>query len=542
MGNNTAGPLLPSLQGAKPVPRLRRRLLLSLLACLLALGAAPGRALAALDPPLVASDNVKLLANLPEAVGAISLQFSSNTPHAYVSTLKAVLVYDIANPVAPRLVGVAPLVNYQNEAMSLGERPNGDKFLIIASNEAIVSLDGTTATNNRHAVVVEVTDPTNPKVVGDTPTTTRTHTISCGTPTCEYAYSDGRTQGAMSIIDLRNFRNPKMNTYRSVVPSGHDEDLDDAGILWHVGGQGSVALDISKPRQPVPPNSTDADRVASDDCTGKPYNNFIHHNSFRPNARSFRQTRGSNGRLTSGAPSLRRGNVFLVTEEDYLQISPNVGQCGDYEGSFQTWHVPYLHAGQYAKDNPKGQAGKGTMRSLDRWNTELLDSKTTTPTGRLLFRPLLRLQPAGLRGAGLVPAGHPHPGRPQPPQHQAGRLLLHRSHGDVGGLLGAGAQRSWSGHRPVQQPGLHGGRGARHRRPARRFAQRPVTQGHQAQARPDPAPVGGGHHARRLPPRQGVGLAVPPGLLKGCVSWGEAPRGVARSARRRMRCCTGRCG
>jgi hypothetical protein len=78
---------------------------------------------------------------------------------------------------------------------------------------------------------------------------------------------------------------------------------------------------------------------------------------------------------------LRRGNVLLVTEEDYLQISPNVGQCGDYEGSFQTWHVPYLHAGQYAKDNPNGQAGKGTMRSLDRCNTELLDSKTTTPAG-----------------------------------------------------------------------------------------------------------------------------------------------------------------
>jgi hypothetical protein len=96
----------------------------------------------------------------------------------------------------------------------------------------------------------------------------------------------------------------------------------------------------------VPLNSTDADGVASDDCTGKPYNNFIHHNSFRPNARSFRHTRGSNGRLTSGAPSLRRGNVLLVTEEDYLQISPNVGQCGDYEGSFQTGHVPYLHAGQ----------------------------------------------------------------------------------------------------------------------------------------------------------------------------------------------------
>jgi hypothetical protein len=440
------------------------------------------------------------------------------------------------------LVGVAPLVNYQNEAMSLGERPNGDKFLIIASNEAIVSPDGTTATNNRHAVVVEVTDPTNPKVVGDTPTTTRTHTISCGTPTCEYAYSDGRTQGAMSIIDLRNFRNPKMaNTYRSVVPSGHDEDLDDAGILWHVGGQGSVALDISKPRQPVPLNSTDADGVASDDYTGKPYNNFIHHNSLRPNARSFRQTRGSNGRLTSGTPSLRRGNVLLVTEEDYLQISPNVGQCGGYEGSFQTWHVPYLHAGQYAKDKPNGQAGKGTMRSLDRWNTELLDSKTTTPAGAFCSAHYFDYNQPGFVAQGWY--------------QQGTRILDVRDPRNIKqvGYFFTGAMETWAAYWvPVRN-----GRGQVTDKSSNLVYTVDAVRGIDVlrvglpsdqsprDTEPKRAPIlpqWGGHDARRVPPRQGVGLAVPPGLLKGCVSWGEVPRGVERSARRRMRCCTARCG
>ncbi len=359
---------------------MRLRLLASLVAVLLAVGAGSATALP-VDTPVITSDNVTLVTTLPEAVGAISMQFASDKPVMYLSTLKGIHTYDVSDPRAPRRLGYLPMLAYQNEAMSLGERPNGEKFLLVASNGAVVTTGGFTDTSNRAVVVVDVTDPGNPREVAARQVDTRTHTVSCGTPSCEYAYSDGRSQGRISIIDLTDFRNPKMaGTYASVVPSGHDQDLDDAGVLWHVGGQGAVALDISNPTAPVQLNSTDRNGLSSADYSGKPWNNFILHNSYRPNARAFDDSAvDADGRPTSGSPSLARGNVLLVTEEDY--VNTGGGRCGDFEGSFQTWHVPYLDAGRYAQDNPSNAGGGGTITPLDRWNTELLDSGIETPAG-----------------------------------------------------------------------------------------------------------------------------------------------------------------
>jgi hypothetical protein len=61
------------------------------------------------------------------------------------------------------------------------------------------------------------------------------------------------------------------------------------------------------------------------------YNDFIHHNSFRPNASAFKP---------DAAPSLANGNILLVTEEDYEQTD-----CSK-AGSFQTWHVKRLDGKQ----------------------------------------------------------------------------------------------------------------------------------------------------------------------------------------------------
>ena len=47
------------------------------------------------------------------------------------------------------------------------------------------------------------------------------------------------------------------------------------------------------------------------------YNDFIHHNSFRPNAAAFKP---------NSAPSLRHGNILLVTEEDYEQTDCTPGR------------------------------------------------------------------------------------------------------------------------------------------------------------------------------------------------------------------------
>lgn len=361
---------------------MRRRPFVPLAAAALVAAALPSSAGSLLQdvPTPVVAKNVELLDSHPEAAGSVSMIFDPTKPYVYVSTYKAVQVYDISKPAAPVLVGAEPLVDYENEAMSLGSRPNGDRFVIVASTLAsiaprVASING----SSKYINVVDVTNPSAPATVATLATTTRTHTVSCGSPSCEYAYSDGRTEGKISIIDLRDWRKPKMvTTFTSVVPQGHDEDLDEAGILWHVGGQGSVALDISNPVAPVQLGSTDKQGVISSDRTGSPYNNFIHHNSLRPNAKAFTQTRGADGRLVSGSretASVEDGNVLLVTEEDVS----DAGACGDAEGSFQTWYVPYLDAEQYADDNPGRKAGGGLIEPLDRWNTEVLDSGMTSP-------------------------------------------------------------------------------------------------------------------------------------------------------------------
>lgn len=340
---------------------MRSRSLVVLLAVLViaSLGAVPSRADDLANTTIFSSANVTNIGTLPEVAPAISIAFSSDTPHMYVSTLKGLHVYDISDPRDPQRVSVLPLPHYQNEAMTIGERKKGDvkKFVIIASNQAAASARGYATATNRYIIVVDVTDPANPTEIAGMETETRTHTVSCLTKSCEYAYSDGRSQGKISIIDLRKPAEPKMaGTYESVVPLGHDQDVDDAGVVWHVGGQGAVALDVSNPTKPVPLASTDGRGMENRDREKSPYNNFILHNSARPNAESFK---------ANAAPSLSNGNVFLATEED-----TGVGQCGPEYGSFSTWHIPTLDAASYRKQNPKLQPGQGRITPLDLWYPE----------------------------------------------------------------------------------------------------------------------------------------------------------------------------
>ena len=98
-------------------------------------------------------------------------------------------------------------------------------------------------------------------------------------------------------------------------------------------------------------NSTDAHG------TQTPWNDFIHHNSKRPNATRFR---------ANAKPSVGRGNVLLVTEEDYFNDGDEL-LC-DRAGTFQTWHVPTLN-------------GSGTIAPLDIINPVKFGDGLSTPAG-----------------------------------------------------------------------------------------------------------------------------------------------------------------
>ncbi len=320
--------------------------------------------------PVLGSPNVDLVTTVP-GTAAISAVFSRTAPYLYVSGVDSLTVLDVSDPKAPTIAGKLPNAVFENEAMTEGERrgPDGriQRFVLIGNDLANASVGPGGGSlgriGGRELIVVDVTDPTGPKIIGRTPSsgpdvaTTSTHTVACVDPACATAYTAG-DEGKFSIIDLTDLTKPRQ-VGEAPSPaagpnaafssgSGHHWNIDGAAVAWHTGSGGTAAFDISDPRHPQALTGTNAKG------TETPYNDFIHHNSQRPNARAF----------SPGRPaSVVNGNVVLVTEEDYFNDGDEL-QC-DKAGTFQTWELKDLDGAAYRAGNPKLEPDKGTMAPLD---------------------------------------------------------------------------------------------------------------------------------------------------------------------------------
>ena len=302
--------------------------------------------LAAGDDTPMRSGNVQHLATKPGTAG-ISGCFMKTAPLFVTSGLESVRVWNVKDATNPTQVGVLPNAVFENEAMNCGERRTGDgkrRFALIG-----VDLYQASPTDPQHfnaggneLIVVDVTDPAAPAIVGRAPATTSTHTVACVDEyDCRYAYSAGdSSSGTFSIIDLRNIQKPKevdsnsrkagVQPFRSPT-AGHKWNFDNAGIGTHTGFDGSSMWNVDRPQRPRLLATTGKAGGAGDADGANGYNDFIHHNSFRPNAKRFR---------AHSRPSLANGNVLLVTEEDYEQTDCTKA------GSFQTWHIRSLNGGR----------------------------------------------------------------------------------------------------------------------------------------------------------------------------------------------------
>ena len=338
----------------------------------------------AVPSPVITSPNVELLTSVPGSA-TISGEFSPSAPYFYTSGLDSISVFDVSDPRNPKLTGKLPDLVFENEAMSYGERRDASgkvvkRFVLIGIDTFQVAPGADRTSINRNVggqqvAIVDVTNPADPQILSKTPgsaaqggVTTSSHTVQCLSLSCDYAYtagdgpdrnpSDNVPEGGFSILDLRDLSKPRQV---KTVPSpaadvnpvftsgaGHYWDVDDAGIAWHTGSGGTAAFDISDPVNPKPLTATDPAGAKT------PLNDFIHHNSMRPNARSFRP---------NAEPSLANGNVALVTEEDYANDGDEV-VC-NRAGTFQTWSVPNLDGAGYQAGNPKNLTGKGPMANLD---------------------------------------------------------------------------------------------------------------------------------------------------------------------------------
>jgi hypothetical protein len=341
------------------------------------------------------SDTVQHLSSSPGAVG-ISGCFSKTAPYFYLSGLDSISVYDVSEPARPELVGKMDNIVFENEAMNCGERRTKDgveRFVLVGNNLYDYSSSdpegsaGSTLKNE--LIVVDVTDPTSPHIRSRLTTTTGDHTVACILETaCDYAYSSGSSKG-YSIVDLRDLDTPRELDGNALVDGvqplgnatgGHKWNFA-AGYGVHTGRTGTKILDVSDPTAPeVLATSGDAGRGKNPDGSANGYNDFIHHNSFWPNAENF---------VAGAEPSLASGNVLLVTEEDYEDTN-----CAT-AGSFQAWHVKAL---------PGGDAAEGTIAPLDK--VELGDLGTfPLPVGGFCSAHWFDYHQAGIAAVGYYGGG-----------------------------------------------------------------------------------------------------------------------------------------
>ncbi|CAM3801186.1 hypothetical protein NOMA109596_11380 [Nocardioides marinus] len=338
---------------------------------------------------LIMSENIEQVGENPSQV-AISGCFMHTAPVFVTSGVDSVRVYDVSDPLSPTLTGVLPQALFENEAMTCGERRTRDgvrRFALIG-----VDLVAAAPTDPQHVnvgggelIVVDVTDPTDPTITARAPGLTSTHTVACVDGVqCRYAYSAGG-RGSFSVFDLRDLDAPKevdgdraadgLQPFTSPT-GGHKWNFDAAGVGTHTGYEGASMWSTKKPGRPRLLATTGA-AGAGDDPAFEGWNDFILHNSFRPHAERFKPNR---------KPSLKRGNVLLVTEEDYEQTD-----CA-LAGSFQTWWVKRLN-------------GKpGSIVPLDK--VELADLGTyPLPVGAFCSSHWFDYRPGGLVAVGFYGGG-----------------------------------------------------------------------------------------------------------------------------------------
>ncbi len=360
----------------------RHRALWATTAALVAAGAAVATTAGAqVAIPTLTSPNVTQIAGIPETA-AISMEFAKTGPFAYVSSIDTISVLDLTDPRDPVLRGSLTQALFENESMTYGERREGGeltRFVIAGVDLLRASTDDIEHVNvddGPQIAIIDVTDPDNPRTrsitdIGEI--TSSTHTVQClDQLDCRYAYTAGGRKGFFSILDFTDLDDPKeVGTVFSPAAgpnpvfstgAGHYWDFD--GVLgWHTGSGGAAAFDISNPLKPVLVNATNMQGIEPG------LNDFIQHNSMRPNAKAFKP---------GAPPSVENGNVLLVTEEDYANDGDEIA-C-DRAGSFQTWYVPDLDGAAYRAKDPDGkQVGVGTISPLDQTNAPAEFEAGATP-------------------------------------------------------------------------------------------------------------------------------------------------------------------
>lgn len=243
---------------------MRRTAFTAVLASVVALGpasAALAHPTVPLDPTLPldvtysSTDNLEYLGRFPEHFGTASGRPSADGKLFYLTDPRGVYVYDTSDPADPKRIGSLALYQTQT-GVALGQEEvdtNGEILLVDAAT--------TPASTSSRLQVVDISDPTNLKVLSSLAVTDHTWTCVSGVDaegennSCAFAY--GRTG---NIVDLRDPAKATLleETWRQAVDYGnrsnspytHDLTEIRPGVVVSAGAS-ALVMDTTDPAAPV---------------------------------------------------------------------------------------------------------------------------------------------------------------------------------------------------------------------------------------------------------------------------------------------------
>jgi hypothetical protein len=287
------------------------------------------------------SDNVSLLGKVPDSAGAIGARFSPDGQTMYVTSVTGLQIYDVSVPASPRKLSQLPLPHVENEDVDVG------RDTVVISNDPSFTGVGM-------LYLIDVADPSNPSIRSALPTnipllgqenSDNGHIANC-VARCDYLYTTGTSEG-LTVYDIRDLDAPRRAATVALPGDGftHDVEVDDWGVAWVTGEDGTFGYDTTDPLRPVLRYRSDPSIVNTggglpgDDGSGPL--DFLHHNLKRVSK-----------------------NILAITEEDYAKPT-----C-EGQGSLQTWRI----TGERNAD------GTIKLELLDLWTTEL--NELANLTGR----------------------------------------------------------------------------------------------------------------------------------------------------------------
>jgi hypothetical protein len=305
------------------------------------------------------SDNVQLLANIPEMVTAIALNFIGDT--MFVSTTTGIYAYSVADPSQPSLIGALPQFIYENEDMDVDPK----RGLLFISRDPR-GIAGTTAFPYGQVQIIDVSLPHAMLEIARV-TLPSGHTTACVSD-CRFLWTGGPATGTgqpadwggrpIFATDISDPSNPHVcpdpidtGANDGKTDYAHDTFVDSQGIAW-VSSRGGIRgyWTEGRHRNPVTGNEEQATG-----CKPIPYAGGGTPDSATPSRFMHNSNRPTSVKLGG-----ETGRVLLGTEENI------VTDCGT-SGRFAAYDLRGSFEGEGFRDIART---KFRMRVLDTWTPE----------------------------------------------------------------------------------------------------------------------------------------------------------------------------